>query len=177
MAGTATIPLSRYVGEGSRPLLCARDCVRATTGSINRWRCLSMQSLEREGKSKIKIRCSAGEPRANVLGVSVSAISMSDAVRYSDLLIQDGLSGYVCVTGVHGVMEAQSDEDFRSILNSSFLTTPDGMPTVWVGHWQGFSGMRRVSGPEYMVEMCKLSVERGYKHFLYGGKPGVADDL
>jgi N-acetylglucosaminyldiphosphoundecaprenol N-acetyl-beta-D-mannosaminyltransferase len=137
-----------------------------------------MQNLESEEKRKaFKVRRSAGEPRANVLGVSISAISMEDAVRHSDRLLQGGASGYVCVTGVHGVMEAQSDEGFRSILNSSFLTTPDGMPTVWVGRWQGFNGMTRVSGPEYMVEMCKLSVKRGYKHFLYGGKPGVADDL
>ncbi|WP_197081936.1 WecB/TagA/CpsF family glycosyltransferase [Silvibacterium bohemicum] len=74
-------------------------------------------------------------------------------------------------------MEAQSDHVFKDILNGSFLTTPDGMPTVWLGHLQGFKGMTRVYGPDYMLELCKLSVERGYKHFLYGGKPGVAEDL
>jgi N-acetylglucosaminyldiphosphoundecaprenol N-acetyl-beta-D-mannosaminyltransferase len=102
---------------------------------------------------------------------------MSDAVSYSEKLLQSPSRGYICVTGVHGIMEAQHDERLRSILNASFLTTPDGMPTVWVGKLQGFSNMTRVSGPEYMIEMCRLSVERGYKHFLYGGKPGVADDL
>jgi N-acetylglucosaminyldiphosphoundecaprenol N-acetyl-beta-D-mannosaminyltransferase len=51
------------------------------------------------------------------------------------------------------------------------------MPTVWVGKLQGHSNIRRVSGPEYMIEMCKVSLIRGYKHFLYGGKPGVAEDL
>ena len=81
------------------------------------------------------------------------------------------------MTGVHGVMEAQEDKQFRNILNSSFLTTPDGMPTVWVGHLQGFKNMTRVYGPDFMLEMCKMSVQRGYKHFLYGGKPGIADDL
>jgi len=37
--------------------------------------------------------------------------------------------------------------------------------------------MTRVYGPDFMLEMCKMSVQRGYKHFLYGGKPGIADDL
>ncbi|MBB6145199.1 N-acetylglucosaminyldiphosphoundecaprenol N-acetyl-beta-D-mannosaminyltransferase [Silvibacterium bohemicum] len=115
--------------------------------------------------------------RANILGVGVSAISMDDAVRHSDTLLQNGSQGYICVTGVHGIMEAQSDHVFKDILNGSFLTTPDGMPTVWLGHLQGFKGMTRVYGPDYMLELCKLSVERGYKHFLYGGKPGVAEDL
>ena len=41
--------------------------------------------------------------------------------------------GYICVTGVHGVTEAQDDEAFRRILNGSFLNTTDGMPLVWLG--------------------------------------------
>ena len=115
--------------------------------------------------------------RVNILGVGVSAISMADAVHHADLFLQGGSRGYICVTGVHGIMEAQADEGFRDILNNSFLTTPDGMPTVWLGRRQGFHGMTRVYGPDFMLELCKISVERGYRHFFYGGKPGVAEEL
>lgn len=116
-------------------------------------------------------------PRVNILGVGVSAIGMREAIELSDRLISQNGHGYVCVTGVHGISEAQSDSEFRAILNSSFLTTPDGMPTVWVGRMQGYSSIRRVYGPDYMMDLCALSVPRGYKHFLYGGKPGVAERL
>jgi N-acetylglucosaminyldiphosphoundecaprenol N-acetyl-beta-D-mannosaminyltransferase len=34
--------------------------------------------------------------------------------------------------------------------------------------------MDRVFGPDLMMAMCRLSAERGYRNFLYGGKPGVA---
>jgi len=115
--------------------------------------------------------------RCNVLGVHISAVGMEDAVRLADEHILRGHKGYVCVTGVHGVMEAQSDSDFLHILNSATITVPDGMPTVWVGAMQGHTGMRRVYGPEYMLELCRLSVSRGYKHFFYGGNPGVAEKL
>jgi N-acetylglucosaminyldiphosphoundecaprenol N-acetyl-beta-D-mannosaminyltransferase len=115
--------------------------------------------------------------RVNILGVGISAISMADAVHYSDTLLQNGSQGYICVTGVHGISEAQKDEKFRGILNSSFLTTPDGTPTVWLGRWQGHKKMTRVYGPDFMLELCRLSVERGYRHFLYGGKPGIAETL
>ena len=93
------------------------------------------------------------------------------------MLLDRGEQGYVCVTGVHGIMEAQSDEAFRNILNHSFLTTPDGMPTVWLGRIHGFKHMNRVYGPDYMLGLCGRSVGRGYRHFLYGGKPGVAEEL
>lgn len=116
-------------------------------------------------------------PRVNILGVGVTAMSMEVALQESEALLDRGDKGYVCVTGVHGIMEAQSDEQFRKILNASFLTTPDGMPTVWLGHLNGFKEMTRVYGPDYMVNLCERSVAKGYKHFFYGGKEGVADEL
>lgn len=116
-------------------------------------------------------------PRANVLGVGVSAIDMSEALGLFESWLGSGGKGYVCVTGVHGVMEAQKDPTFRRILNESLLTTPDGMPTVWVGRLQGFKKMGRVFGPDLMKEVCRMSTQNGYTHFFYGGRPGVAEQL
>jgi N-acetylglucosaminyldiphosphoundecaprenol N-acetyl-beta-D-mannosaminyltransferase len=118
-----------------------------------------------------------GHVCADVLGVKVSAINMSRAVDTADRWIRTGQSGYVCVTGVHGIMEAQRDQEFRKILNRAMMNTPDGMPMSWVGRLQGFGDMDRVFGPDFMAAMCRLSLERGFRHFLYGGKPGVAEKL
>lgn len=115
--------------------------------------------------------------RTNVLGVGVSAINMGQALCLFESWLGNGVQGYVCVTGVHGVMEAQNDPNFKRILNQSLLTTPDGMPTVWVGKMQGYSDMERVCGPDLMASLCHLSCEKGYTHFLYGGQEGVADRL
>ena len=115
--------------------------------------------------------------RANVLGVGISAINLDLALAAVARALEDQTKGYVCVTGVHGVSEAQEDPAFRAILNRSFLTTPDGMPTVWMGRWQGFRQMRRVYGPDLMLRVCEFTQTRGYTHFLYGGAPGVAEAL
>jgi len=114
---------------------------------------------------------------ADVLGVKVSAINLDMAVNLAEQWVAAGKSGYVCVTGVHGVMEAQSDPELRQILNQAVINTPDGMPMTWVGRYQGFDHMDRVFGPDFMTAMCRVSVERGYRNFLYGGKPGVAELL
>jgi N-acetylglucosaminyldiphosphoundecaprenol N-acetyl-beta-D-mannosaminyltransferase len=114
---------------------------------------------------------------ADVLGVKVSAVNLTQAVELADEWIPAGNPGYVCATGVHGVMEAQSDLEFRQILNHASINAPDGMPMTWVGRLQGFKKMDRVFGPDFMTAMCLLSVERGYRNFLYGGKPGVAELL
>jgi N-acetylglucosaminyldiphosphoundecaprenol N-acetyl-beta-D-mannosaminyltransferase len=116
-------------------------------------------------------------PRANVLGVGIHAINPRSAVEIVRAALASDCKGYICVTGVHGVMEAQKDREFRSILNSAFLVTPDGMPTVWVGRIQGHAAMARVFGPEFMLNVCRASVAWGTRHFLYGGGDGVAEEL
>jgi N-acetylglucosaminyldiphosphoundecaprenol N-acetyl-beta-D-mannosaminyltransferase len=102
---------------------------------------------------------------------------MRQAVERSEQLLASGSKGYVCVTGVHGVMESRSDPELQGILNGAFLCVPDGMPTVWVGRLQGYQSMQRVYGPDYMLAMCRLSLLRGHRHFFYGGAPGVAERL
>jgi N-acetylglucosaminyldiphosphoundecaprenol N-acetyl-beta-D-mannosaminyltransferase len=116
-------------------------------------------------------------PRANILGVGVHAVNMERAVEIVEELVEYGEKGYVCLSGVHGIMEAQRDSDLRSIVNRAVLVAPDGMPTVWLGWLRGLRNMRRVFGPELMLEVCRRSVTKGYTHFLYGGNPLVAERL
>jgi len=113
----------------------------------------------------------------NVLGVAVSPINMELALAQITQALESRQKGYVCVTGVHGVSEAQSDAEFRRILNRAFLCTPDGMPLVWVGRWQGHKQMDRVYGPDLMLAMMTLSEKTGWCHFFYGGANGTAQML
>ncbi len=114
-------------------------------------------------------RVIASPARVNVLGVGVSAITMEMALSLIDEWIARREPQYVCVTGVHGVMESQRDPALRATLCRSGLTTPDGMPLVWLSKLKGFRHVERVYGPDLMLALCERSVTRGYRHFLYGG--------
>lgn len=116
-------------------------------------------------------------PRANVLGVGVSAINMDMALQRIAHALETRTKGYICVTGVHGVSEAQRDAGLRAILNRALLNTPDGMPMVWVGRLQGHRHMARVYGPDLMLAVCEYTAKHGHTHFLYGGAEGVAPEL
>jgi len=116
-------------------------------------------------------------PRVNVLGVGVDAIDLQTSVIRIFEALKGAGGAYVCVTGVHGVMEAQRDPALREIINNSLLTTPDGMPMVWLGRLAGFRQMSRVYGPDLMLEICRASVAAGSTHYLYGGNVGVAEQL
>ena len=51
------------------------------------------------------------------------------------------------------------------------------MPLVWLSRLSGGSPVGRVYGPDLMLAVCERSVGRGYRHFLYGGGPSVAEKL
>lgn len=116
-------------------------------------------------------------PRVDVLGVQVSAINMDQALDVLDHWITTGLRNYVCVTGVHGVMESRRDETLRRIHNAAGLVTPDGMPLVWWSRAAGMKHVGRVYGPDLLLAACERSMTTGYRHFFYGGGDGVADLL
>ncbi len=115
--------------------------------------------------------------RCDVLGVGISAINIPMAVRVIDRWIRRGTKNYVCITGVHGVMESQRDPELKRIHNAAGMVTPDGMPMVWMNRLRGNGHVSRVYGPDLMLEVCQQSVKKGHKHFFYGGADGVADLL
>ena len=115
--------------------------------------------------------------RVNVLGVGVSSLNLPLAVAAMGRAIEHRSKGYICVTGVHGVSEAQENPALRAILNRAFLNTPDGMPMVWLGRLAGHRTMDRVYGPDLFLQACRVSRQTGWRHFFYGGAPGVAEHL
>jgi len=116
-------------------------------------------------------------PRVNVLGVRVSAIQMADALAAIDHWIQTRTPQYVTVTPAHAVMDADRDPELRRIFNQSGMTTPDGMAIVWLLRLRGHREVERVYGPDVMLATCRAGMQRGYRHYLYGGGDGVADLL
>jgi len=119
----------------------------------------------------------AERPTAHVLGVEVDAIDMKGALSHVATALRESRKGYVCVAGVHGIIEAQRSPLVAQIYAGSEMTIPDGMPLVWVGRIQGHASMRRVTGPDLMLEIFRRKEFSEVTHFLYGGVEGVADEL
>lgn len=114
-----------------------------------------------------------------VLDVRVDAVQIPDVVSIMrEWIARRDACRFIAVTGMHGVTEAQHDPEFKSILNAANLLVPDGYPLLWLGRRRGLLHLqRRVYGPELMAIFCEQTAAQGYRHFFYGGAPGVAEDL
>jgi N-acetylglucosaminyldiphosphoundecaprenol N-acetyl-beta-D-mannosaminyltransferase len=115
--------------------------------------------------------------KVNVLGVGISVLDQDRAREFLFEAVRQGRRGYVTITNVHSVSEAQNDPELKRILNQALVATPDGMPMVWMGRLQGHPSIRRVYGPDLLLNLCQHSRDGRFRHFLYGGNPGVVDDL
>ncbi|MFB3922526.1 MAG: WecB/TagA/CpsF family glycosyltransferase [Terriglobia bacterium] len=117
------------------------------------------------------------KPSFKVLGVRVDAVQIPDVIAQMEHWIAEReRSHFIAVTGMHGVTEAHHRSSFRAVLEEADLVVADGMPLVWLGRWHGFPMRRRVYGPDLMAAFCALTANR-YRHFFYGGVPGLAEQL
>ena len=113
---------------------------------------------------------------SNVLGVGVSATNLRGAATEIDRWIAAGERHYVCVSGVHGIMESQRDPEVKAIHNRAGLVLPDGMPLAWWVRSQ-HRDADRVCGPEFMPLLLDRSQRTGYGHFFYGSSEKALADL
>lgn len=118
-----------------------------------------------------------GPERVNILGVPVSAIDMDAALARIDAWIAARRPNFVCFRDVHGVMASRTDAELQAAHEAAGMIAPDGMPLVWLARLMGHRETGRVCGPDFMPALCERSQAPGYRHFFYGGAPGVAEKL
>lgn len=112
-----------------------------------------------------------------VLGARVNAINYSRAIE----IVQDWSAGhqsrYVCIANVHMLMEAIDSTEYRQIVNSADLVTPDGMPLVWMMRLKGQRDQPRVYGPTLMLHILEAAAREKISVGFYGGAPDVLESL
>lgn len=117
------------------------------------------------------------ELRVDVLGIGITPATIELAADEIERWIATGSHDYICVTGVHGVVESQSDAELLDIHNRAGMVVPDGMPMVWATHRVGLEWSERCYGPDLMLEMCRRAADHGHRFFFYGGKEGTPEQL
>lgn len=113
--------------------------------------------------------------RVEILGVKVDAVTMTQAVESVERLIAAKKNSLIATANAEMLLRATHDEELKIILNAAELVVPDGAGTVWAAHHLGYEMPERVAGFDLVQELMKISPSRGYKFFLFGAAPGIAD--
>lgn len=114
----------------------------------------------------------------NILGVQVAVTNMEQTLQFLDKNLE-GLRGkYICVSNVHTTVIAYENSAYRKIQNDAAAVLPDGKPlSVIERKCGGLKKAEKVSGPDLMSEIFRLSEEKDYRHFFYGSTKQTLDLL
>lgn len=104
---------------------------------------------------------------SEILGVKVSEVTKEQALQKVGEFLGGG-QHKIFTPNPEMIVRAQKDEYFKEVLNSADLNLCDGMGV------QIFTGIKRIPGVDFMVEICRLAERRGSSVYLLGsGIDGV----
>ena len=113
---------------------------------------------------------------ASILGIPLHCVSMTEAVDQVARMIEQGPAHLVVTLGTEMVMNARHDPAFREVACHADLLVPDSIGVVWAARRQGLRDCVKVAGIDLMQALAAEGVQRGWRFFFLGGKPGVAEE-
>ena len=116
-------------------------------------------------------------PTCNIMGVNIAAIDMDWLLNFTEKHIAELSGDYICVSNVHTTVTSYEDKAYCAVQNGGIMAIPDGGPLSTVGRKRGYKTMKRTTGPSYMGEILKISVQKGYSHYFYGSTEETLDKM
>lgn len=104
----------------------------------------------------------------SILNTNINVTDMQRTVSYIEEHLEELRGQYICIANVHTTVMSSRDEKYRKVQNEAAMALPDGKPLSIVSRRWGYPNAGRVPGPDLMVEIFKVSEERGYTHYFYG---------
>lgn len=112
-----------------------------------------------------------------ILGVRVDCVDMAGAVEAIERLVAEGgQTRLVATVNPEFVMRARGDQGFREVLETAALCLADGIGVVWAMRRQGCPQSERVPGSDVVPLLAARCARRGWRPFLLGSRPGVAEE-
>lgn len=97
-----------------------------------------------------------------VLGVRVDNLTQEEARQKVRAFLSDGKQHKIFTPNPEMLVKAQKDEYFKKVLNEGDLNLCDGFGLSL------FSGAPRITGVDFMLELCALAEEQGRSVYLLG---------
>ena len=115
--------------------------------------------------------------RIRVSGVPVTTCSEAEVLS----AMNDNISGgrapeYIAITNTESMYFAKYSREHAQFIEDAAFSCCDGVGVLLAGRAQGVA-VDRIYGSGLLNSACQYGVRHGWRHFLYGGKPGVAELL
>lgn len=119
----------------------------------------------------------------NILGVEVHPVDFEQTLALLTRWIADNPSGgdsrpvtrQICTLNAEFIVDAWRDGAVAALLTRADLRVADGMGVVVAARLGGVRLRERVTGSDGIYRICERAGERGWRVYLLGAAPGVAE--
>ncbi len=112
----------------------------------------------------------------DIMGVLIDRTRRDQVLSQVDAFVRSRKTHQIVTVNVDFLNIAHRDPSFVRLLNNAAIAVPDGMPLLWVSRIVGHPLPERITGTDLLDGCARLAAQRGYRMFLLGAAPGVADE-
>lgn len=110
------------------------------------------------------------------LGVDVSSHSYEQLKKNVIDDINHQKQSFIVAINPEKILKAQQDESLKNLLNKATYQIPDGVGVLVASRLKKGNIKERVTGIDMLLTLCEQAEEHGKSVFLYGAKPGIAEE-
>lgn len=113
--------------------------------------------------------------RMKFMNTEIDNLTMDEALRRIDELIQEDRCAYVVTPNVDHIVKLEHDKELHKAYKHADLILTDGKPLIWISRLYGTPIKQKLSGSDLFPRVCELAAEKGYRVFFLGAAEGVAE--
>jgi len=110
-----------------------------------------------------------------ILGVRVDDATYGDLMQWVDAFVASGRPHHVITVNVEMLVAAHDDPEFARVLDRGDLNVADSTGVMLAARLLGRPLRERVTGSDGIYRLAAYSAQRGYRLYLLGAAPGVAE--
>jgi N-acetylglucosaminyldiphosphoundecaprenol N-acetyl-beta-D-mannosaminyltransferase len=113
--------------------------------------------------------------RVRIGEIAMDPLTFAQAIDAIERLVRAGAGGTVFTPNVDHFVLAEEDPRFRSAYAATDLALVDGTPVLWAARALGTPLPEKVSGSDLLLPVVERAARYGWRVYLLGAAPGVAD--
>ena len=110
-----------------------------------------------------------------ILGARVDDATYADLLDQVDAFVDSGKPHHVITVNVEMLVAAHDDPEFAAVLDRGDLNVADSVGVMLAARLLGRPLRQRVTGSDGIYRLAAHSAKKGYRPFLLGAAPGVAE--
>jgi exopolysaccharide biosynthesis WecB/TagA/CpsF family protein len=117
------------------------------------------------------------DPKISIFGISFINATMSHALGLVESRIEKKIKTKFYFVNADCYNKIFIDKEYQTILAENDVIFPDGSGIKMAGKLLGKKVLDNVNGTDMLPLLCTLAAKKGYRIFLLGAAPGVAEQM